>query len=344
MNVVDIYDIANSTWYKQATTGPAPGIRVNPCAVVASAADGSSSEIYMYGGQNLVPYGSQVQYNDIWILTVPSFAWVKVSTSGQPNPPGRAGHTCNIWDAQMVVVGGYVGQDLSCDSPGVYVFDLSELTWNTSFTSLSSSSEGTPNQRGASRGYRVPQVVQSIIGGNSLGGATVTRPAISPTAGPLQTSRPPASTTTEPGSTVTATAAGSGDNGETRHTGPNKAAIVAGVVATVCFSTTAYFAFCTWVYRRQLNQYKNHIALRASHEEQSGKIAPGGWSSGGPSGRTSDAPGRYSSVAQQDNPYNAIRDTASLAGSSTSDLMRGREPSFLGILLSPKRSLRVTNM
>jgi len=37
MNVIDVYDVANSTWYKQATSGATPGIRVNPCAVAASA-------------------------------------------------------------------------------------------------------------------------------------------------------------------------------------------------------------------------------------------------------------------------------------------------------------------
>jgi hypothetical protein len=39
MNEVDVYDIANSTWYRQATSGPTPDIRVNPCAVVAAAAE-----------------------------------------------------------------------------------------------------------------------------------------------------------------------------------------------------------------------------------------------------------------------------------------------------------------
>ncbi|KAI9769545.1 MAG: hypothetical protein M1840_004023 [Geoglossum simile] len=355
MNIVDIYDIANSIWYKQATRGPTPGTRVNPCAVVASAADGSSFEIYMYGGQNLVPYGSQIQYNDMWILTVPSFTWINVSMSGQSNPPGRAGHTCDIWNAQMVVVGGYVGQSLSCDSPGIYVFDLSELTWSTSFTSLSGSNEGTPGQGSASRGYRVPRIVQSVIGGNSLGGATVTRPAVSPTAGPLQTGKPPTFTVTQPGITVTATATATGSgNSRPEDSGPNKAAIISSVLAVFCFFGAAYFAFCTWVYRRQLNRYKNHVALtqQASYEERPKKVVPGSWSPGGPatpSGRTSDAPpsssGRYSSLAQQQGtPYQQVQgDAVSLAGSSTSDLMRGQEPSFLGVLLSPRRNLRVIN-
>jgi len=37
MNIVDVYDIATSTWYKQATSGSIPNMRVNPCAVVAAA-------------------------------------------------------------------------------------------------------------------------------------------------------------------------------------------------------------------------------------------------------------------------------------------------------------------
>lgn len=37
MNEVDVFDIATSTWYKQATSGSTPEIRVNPCAVVAAA-------------------------------------------------------------------------------------------------------------------------------------------------------------------------------------------------------------------------------------------------------------------------------------------------------------------
>ena len=79
MNNIDVYDIASSTWYKQSTSGPTPGIRVNPCAVAVSAPDGSSTNIYMFGGQSLLPYGNQTQYNDMWILTLPSFTWIQVN-------------------------------------------------------------------------------------------------------------------------------------------------------------------------------------------------------------------------------------------------------------------------
>lgn len=137
MNSIDVYDIATSEWYKQSTSGPTPRIRVNPCAVVAAAPDGSSYNVYMFGGQNLVPFGEQVQYDDMWILTLPSFTWIEVDQSDQSVPYGRSGHTCNIWDGQMVMVGGYVGEELSCESPGIYVFDLSNLQWQQRFTALS---------------------------------------------------------------------------------------------------------------------------------------------------------------------------------------------------------------
>ena len=98
---------------------------------------GSSYQVHLYGGQNLVPAGQQIQYDDMWILSVPSFQWIQVDTSSQSNPAARAGHTCNVMDGQMVVVGGYVGTQLSCDSPGTYVFDLSKLQWVEQFTRLS---------------------------------------------------------------------------------------------------------------------------------------------------------------------------------------------------------------
>lgn len=55
MSTLDVYDIASSQWYHQQTTGTAPGVRVNPCAVVASAPDASSFQIHLFGGQNLQP-------------------------------------------------------------------------------------------------------------------------------------------------------------------------------------------------------------------------------------------------------------------------------------------------
>lgn len=280
MNVIDIYDVANSTWYKQSTSGESPPIRVNPCAVVAAAPDGTSFNIYMYGGQNLVPFGSQIQYSDMYILTIPSFTWIKVSMDGQSQPPPRAGHTCTMWDGQMVVVGGYVGKDISCDSPGVYVFNASSLEWSNSFNALSRPSNSDSGSDSASElgssvfqgsyGYAVPAVVQSVIGGSSLGGATATQPAVgSATAGPIATGKPPTFTITQSGSTIIQTAnptsTGSNASGDKsadpKKKQTNTGAITAGVIAGVLACIAGYLAFCTWLYRRQLKNYRDHVAM-----------------------------------------------------------------------------------
>lgn len=93
LEVLDVYDIARSEWYHQKTTGETPSVRVNLCAVVASAPDASSFQVYVYGGQNLQPYMEQVQYSDMYILSIPAFTWVKAPQSGSDShtPSARAG-------------------------------------------------------------------------------------------------------------------------------------------------------------------------------------------------------------------------------------------------------------
>ncbi|KAK0104661.1 hypothetical protein ONS95_004936 [Cadophora gregata] len=286
MDTIDIYDVANSTWYKQATSGESPPIRVNPCVGVVAAPDGTSFQVHLYGGQNLIPFGSQIQYSDMWILTIPSFTWIQVPMDGQSQPAARAGHQCTMWDSQMVVIGGYVGKDISCDSPGIFVFNTSSLEWQNNFISLSpssSDSSDTPGTSGSgsfsedngygysiiqgSRGYQVPALVQSVIGGGSQGGATATSPAVgAATAGPIATGKPPTFTVTQSGSIVTQTASpgsgsGSSNGAKPEKSGTNVGAVVAGVIAGLLAILAAYLAFCSWLYRKQLKLYKNHVAM-----------------------------------------------------------------------------------
>lgn len=315
MNIIDVYDIASSQWYKQSTSGTSPPIRVDPCAVVAAAPDGSSFNVYLYGGQNLIPYGDQTQYSDMWILTVPSFTWIQVDMTGQSQPPARAGHTCNIWDGQIVVVGGYVGKDISCD-PGFYVFNASSLKWSNGFTSLSSSSSSSGSSSSGSGsasgsggsfsssdqgetilqgsvGYQVPAIVQSVIGGSSTGGATVSTPAVgSATSGPIATGKPPTFTITQSGSTIiqtaqsTSTTVSSPSQSVTsdKKSGRNVGAIVAGVIAGALAILAGYLAFCSWLYRRQLKLYKNHVVMAQrtafSPEHRAGQESVDGSGSG----------------------------------------------------------------
>ena len=405
MNVIDVYDIKSSTWYKQSTSGSTPKYRVNPCSVALSAPDGSSTNVYMYGGQNLLPYGEQVQYDDMWILSIPSFTWVEVDTSSQAIPPARAGHTCNVWNSQLVVVGGYVGQDLSCDSPGIYVFDTANLTWSNEYKALESDQHNPQNQQlsqkndpqglAGSYGYRVPGSVQHVIGGNADGGATVTEPVQSPTGGPFATGSPITytvtgtgtrstsivTTTDSSGATVTQTSVsstpdGSGSSGNDHGArGAKIAAIVAGVIAGLLFILACYLAWCTYMYRRHLVLYKRHVAMaqrmslgvdqhnknllfpsstnerssadtrpRASEDRSSGaRTVPRARGQGyepvpaippGYSSKDTSREGESSSRKTAD-------DTASI--SSTEELLNHGEPSFMGVVLNPRRTLRVIN-
>ncbi|KAL9101337.1 MAG: hypothetical protein Q9163_003384 [Psora crenata] len=367
MNIIDVFDIATSTWYKQSTAGNYPTLRVNPCAVAVSAPDGSSTNIYMYGGQNLIPYKNQTQFGDMWILTVPSFTWIEVNTSGQSVPPARVGHTCNVWNGQIVVVGGY-NTDLAggCDS-GFYVFSASDLTWQNSYSSISDTDGANnpqnqhpaqasdPSALSGSYGYQVPGAVQSVIGGKGYGGATITAPAESATAGPLATGKPITYTVTDTnGAVVTETGTASAARGKS---GPNIGAIVAGVVAG-CFAILAgYLGFCAWIYRRQLALYKNHVAMT---QRAAAAAAPGekaaflGSSTEGSSmakGRSetdrSSAAGAAPGSAGGYDPVPPLPASMgplggnSTANSSSEDLIG--EPTFFGVLLNPRRSLRVVN-
>lgn len=361
----------------------------------------------MFGGQNLLPYGKQTQYDDMWILSVPSFTWISVDMSSQSVPPARAGHTCDVWDGQMIIVGGYVGQNLSCDSPGIYVFNMSSLEWANQFTALTGTAAtqtwsgnknggANPlgqqsNQRGfnssagleGSYGYAVPAAVQSVIGGGATGGATLTAPVQTPTDGPLATGKPITYTVTAPnGAIVTTTAAPSGVSSETNSggkSGTNVGAIIAGVIAGVFAIIAAYFAFCAWVYRKQLILYKNHAAMaqRAAADparaEKDAFMLPSPSPLAGAGGRDAgSAVGSSGAGSRLSRPSGGNRGGSgsgsgsdgivvvggagvgnagssgrrSSSASSTDDLLAGQEPTFWGtrgVLLNPRRSLRVIN-
>lgn len=320
LNIVDIYDLSSRTWTKQATDGSTPKYRVNPCAVVGSASDGSSHNIYFFGGQNLIPYGDQVQFSDMWILSIPSFSWIQVDTKGQSVPPARAGHTCELHGSEMVVIGGYVGQELSCDSPGIYVFDTFSTEWKTSYDSSSGAS-------GPAEFYKVPKIVVSLIGGDATGGATVTQPVQSPDPdSPVATGQPGdykyttvtphnakptiATITNSDGTVSTTTSYPSSDNSspsKDTNVGLIIGVTVGGIAVLVILILLGAYVW----YKKKIKELR----------EASEKIAI----SNGHSRRTSDG------------------DTLAELERSDSEMNLMGEPTFWGVLLSPRRSLRVVN-
>lgn len=165
MRVIDIYDIANKTWYQQPTEGR-PGARTRGCAVVATAADKSSFNIYYYGGFDGI-HPTEDFYDDVWALSLPSFTWTLI-TKGIPSH-GRSGHKCFApYPDQMMVFGGYTSQkgaSLTClDRGPIIVFNLTSGIWMDGYSPAKYAD------------YGVHEKIITAIGGTASGGATATSP------------------------------------------------------------------------------------------------------------------------------------------------------------------------
>lgn len=373
LTTLDVYDIANSEWFHQETSGNPPSVRVNPCTVVASAPDASSFQIYMFGGQDL-PFGNQTQYNDMYILTIPSFTWIKVDQSGQNTPAPRAGHSCVMQDGQMIVIGG-VGKDIVCDDSAMYVFDASMLQWRDRFSAGDHATDWHADNvvLAGSFGYSVPGAVQGVIGGNQNGAATATTPAAGPaTGGPFATGKSPVFTITQFGPTATITSipnptgkSSEEPDDDTSESSPRL--VAAGVIAGLAGALALYLGWCSWLYRRQVRAYKHHLAV-TNHFSGASSTGPFIHSSSHPNQLSSQQSffgwvGSDRAVAEPkwrgeeyDNPSGGSSSAAGLvrhsedtrpgtsgSGSSAAGLLEGQEPSFFNVVLGPRRALRVVN-
>lgn len=155
VNVFDVNSYYNNSsgvgaWYTQTTTGDIPAARAQFCSVVVSAPDNSSHNIYIYGGRG----SSNVYFDDVYILSIPSFTWTQVFG---PGVSPRYSHTCHlVGERQMLTVGGALspGSDVICDweFKGVGILDLSTITWGSRYDPYN----GT---------YQVPTKVIAKIGG-----------------------------------------------------------------------------------------------------------------------------------------------------------------------------------
>ncbi|KAA8651738.1 hypothetical protein EYZ11_000059 [Aspergillus tanneri] len=155
-------DNSNGTWYAQKASGDIPSGRTDFCLVSASAKDNSSHNIYMYGGK-----GANEAYDDIYVLSIPSFTWTKIYQGTSP----RYGHTCHlVANRQMLTVGGTTSSDLAsyCDweEKGVAIFDMS----------TSGSSKWGSVYNAYAPAYQVPDTVYKVIGGDADGNANMNTP------------------------------------------------------------------------------------------------------------------------------------------------------------------------
>lgn len=102
LGTVWVYDISNSRWYSQKTSGITPKGRISACAVVIPSQDMTSWNIFLHGGGSLGSSTGDV-YGDTWVLSLPSFQWVVVDQGGDK----KFEHTCHVIKGnKMLVIGG----------------------------------------------------------------------------------------------------------------------------------------------------------------------------------------------------------------------------------------------
>jgi hypothetical protein len=152
METVSVFDVKSKKWYLQKTTGDIPPQLTEFCSVLASAEDGSSHNIYIYGGYDGLKYNSNPS-DDVYILSLPSFKWVKAYKG--TNTHSRSGHQCiKVYPDQMLAVGGQHVDSTHCLEGGVIV--------NFNLNTLKFEDEYDPKTWSA---YMVPEVVTAQIGG-----------------------------------------------------------------------------------------------------------------------------------------------------------------------------------
>jgi len=88
---------------------------------------GSGSSMYFLDDQEL--------YNDLWILSLPSFRWIrKVFTDADKPPVPRQQHTCHTIGRNMLILGGATNTTGNCAWDEMSFMDMTTLTFLTQYS------------------------------------------------------------------------------------------------------------------------------------------------------------------------------------------------------------------
>ena len=163
MSTIHLYDIASEAWYSQGiVSAKLPGQLSGFCAVVANEDSTSSYEIFVYGGYNGLQgpgVSTAPPSNDVWVLSVPSFTWTKVSEGSETS--GRYFHSCvTPYPEQMWVIGGVGEYGSSCVDRIIKIFNLNTLIWQDTYD---------PSNYSHSGYMRPAQILQTINDAESSG-------------------------------------------------------------------------------------------------------------------------------------------------------------------------------
>ena len=106
LTTVSVYDVATDTWYEQTTSvaddTERPSDRFDACTVGVSSGDGTSHNIYVYGGTDY-PMGD-LALSDVYILSIPAFKWIYAGNTSKP----RMNHGCTlVSNKYMLMYGGH---------------------------------------------------------------------------------------------------------------------------------------------------------------------------------------------------------------------------------------------
>ncbi|KZF25427.1 hypothetical protein L228DRAFT_280669 [Xylona heveae TC161] len=308
MSTISVYDVNTQRWFSQNASGDIPPQLTQACSVVASAKDGSSHNIYLYGGYSGLP-DSETASDDVYILSVPSFVWVKAYNGSGSH--GRQGHRCaKPYPDQMLVIGGspMEGTYADCVEDGVIqIFNLNTLMWQDSYDP----SVWTE--------YEVPDIVTAQIGGNINGSATRLSPAAwdnSDLSGLFSTKYTKTITTYYPYPSINETSTPAPPHTNITIASPSKshngvpswAAAVLGVILGLVFLIAIITAILLWRRRRYLRMYGSSTGTMSNRQ----RILS--WMSGTPPAKaptvttTEETSGRRTTVTSTTEDVSTVRD------------------------------------
>ncbi|KAL8788242.1 MAG: hypothetical protein Q9213_001762 [Squamulea squamosa] len=178
-----VYETLENRWYNQTATGNIPAGRRDFCLAGINSTN-ETYEIFLYGGFNGRLGPATVPYDEIFILTLPAFHWLKVD---YPPQHPRHGHSCNaIGGSQIVSIGGVDSnakvtfgnvKDVrqSCFNSsvdplvqGLGVFDMTTLTWADRYVANAPSYEQSALVRSYYRDNHFSQPPSSTSGPSTL--------------------------------------------------------------------------------------------------------------------------------------------------------------------------------
>ncbi|KAI1668030.1 cell wall anchored protein [Pyrenophora tritici-repentis] len=171
MSIIKTYDMASDKWYNQTASGAIPAPRRQFCAGVSSAIDGSSHNIYIYGGHSV---DTLIAFNDVYILSLPSFIWIKVQPQDEwLSKPLYGRCTANVVKQdQMLLIDTWYPDASHGESDVLNTLDQRNMVLGNNTVNETIWDSYDP-QRSI---YAVPSAVITAIGGGPTGGATITAP------------------------------------------------------------------------------------------------------------------------------------------------------------------------